>query len=261
MSVDAEKVDTLLQYILLVAGSLDARMDRGLGPIHLIKYVYLSDLAYAEHNQGKTLTGVRWQFYKFGPWSQEVNARINPALNQIHATRTDFTSDYGNDDWCRWKLESNGLLEEKERLLPLAARIRLPREIKNFAHDTPDLLDYVYKTGPMLSAKPMKYLDFHLAYSANLNIQDSQPTKYSVLSKGKKKRLAERMESLKKSRKEQQKPKLVCPVSSQRYDEVYKEGIKWLASLAGPKFSDTTMDVQFSDEVWNSMARKGDDLS
>jgi hypothetical protein len=43
-------------------------------------YVYLADLAYAEANRGKTFTGIDWQFYKFGPWSQTVNDRIEPAL-------------------------------------------------------------------------------------------------------------------------------------------------------------------------------------
>ena len=65
-------IDLLLQYALLVAGEEDEHTDRQLGPIHLIKYVYLSDLAFAERNDGKTFTGVNWQFYKFGPWSQAV---------------------------------------------------------------------------------------------------------------------------------------------------------------------------------------------
>jgi hypothetical protein len=66
----SSKIDLLIQYAILIAGQEDEYFDRQLGPIHLIKYVYLADLAYAEHNYGETFTGIDWQFYKFGPWSQ-----------------------------------------------------------------------------------------------------------------------------------------------------------------------------------------------
>ena len=259
MAIDTKKIDTLIQYVLLVAGSLDDWTNRSLGPIHLIKYVYLADLAYAKRNHGKTLTSVHWQFYKFGPWSQEVNARIDPALNEIHAIRKKIESDYGNDDWCRWSISSDHLLKEKERLLPLLAHARLPKEIKDFSNDTSRLLDYVYKTTPMLSAKPMEYLNFRLACPKTKDTYTPEPTKYSALSKRKKKLLAERAGTLTKPKKE--KPKLICPVANQRYDEVYDEGVKWLDSMAGPGFSDTTVDARFSDEVWDSVTRKGNDLS
>jgi hypothetical protein len=44
----SNKIDLLIQYTLLVAGQEDEYLDRQLGPIHLIKYVYLADLVYAE---------------------------------------------------------------------------------------------------------------------------------------------------------------------------------------------------------------------
>lgn len=261
MPVNTEQIDTILQYALLVAGSLDNRIERGLGPIHLIKYVYLADLAFAEHHQGKTLTGVRWQFHKFGPWSQEVNARIEGALNQIYATRMEFKSDYGKDDWYRWCIECGDLLEEKERQVPLMARLRLSKEISKFSNDTPSLLDHVYKTEPMLSAKPGEYLNFESVYSDTRSILAPEPTKYSLLSMKKKKHLANRMMELKQSKKVEQKRMLVCPVADPRYDDVYDQGVRWLDSLAGPEFSDMTLDAHFSDDVWNSMTRKGYDLS
>lgn len=81
--MDSSKVDKIIQFALLVAGEEDDFRDRQLGPIHLIKYVYLADLAYAKHHDGETFTGAKWQFYKFGPWAQEVNQRIEPALLYI----------------------------------------------------------------------------------------------------------------------------------------------------------------------------------
>ena len=60
MSFDATKVDLVLQYALLLAGQEDDYFDRQLGPIHLIKYVYLADFAFARRNRGETYTGVDW---------------------------------------------------------------------------------------------------------------------------------------------------------------------------------------------------------
>ena len=48
----SSKIDLLIQYAMLIAGQEDEYFDRRLGPIHLIKYVYLADLAYAERKCG-----------------------------------------------------------------------------------------------------------------------------------------------------------------------------------------------------------------
>ena len=44
--MDRDRVDLLIQYALAVAGQNDFG-ERELGPIHLLKYVYLGDLAHA----------------------------------------------------------------------------------------------------------------------------------------------------------------------------------------------------------------------
>lgn len=81
MPVDTDKIDLIIQFALLAAGDEDDFFDRQLGPIHLIKYVYLADLSFAKRNNGESFTGVDWEFYKFGPWSQQVNERVEPALS------------------------------------------------------------------------------------------------------------------------------------------------------------------------------------
>ena len=117
MPSDTSKIDQIIQYSLLVAGDKDSNYDRQLGPIHLIKYVYLADLSYARSNNGNSYTGINWQFYKFGPWSQTVNSRIEPALLAIHAIKSQFSSDYEDrEDWVRWELRNDSLLNEKQRL-------------------------------------------------------------------------------------------------------------------------------------------------
>ena len=77
---------TLLQYSLVVAGQ-GTGWDRELGMIHLIKYVYLADIAYAEKHKGQTYTDILWRLYRFGPWAEEVYQRIEPALTAIGAEK------------------------------------------------------------------------------------------------------------------------------------------------------------------------------
>jgi hypothetical protein len=150
MAVVTNRIDLLIQYVLLVAGENDETSERELGPIHLIKYVYLGDLAFALRNQGQSFTAAKWQFYKFGPWAQEVNERIRPALLAIGADEKSFVSDYeGKEDWVRWSLRDDQLLDQTERAIPPAVTMHLRGDIRRFGKDTPGLLDYVYRTPPM----------------------------------------------------------------------------------------------------------------
>jgi hypothetical protein len=83
--VNQARCDQPIQFALIEAGRQDEYTDRDLGPIHLLKYVYLADLAHADRQGGKTFTGARWTFYHYGPWAHGVYARIDPALAAIHA--------------------------------------------------------------------------------------------------------------------------------------------------------------------------------
>ena len=95
MPSNTSRIDLLLQYALLVAGEEDEFFDRQLGPIHLIKYVYLADLAYAKRNAGETFTGMAiGGSTSLAPWYQTVNERIEPALCAISAAKQTFPSDY-----------------------------------------------------------------------------------------------------------------------------------------------------------------------
>ena len=73
--MDIERVEKILKYILAAAGQEDPGQ-REVGPIHLIKYVYLADLIFAEKHEGETYTGAPWRFHHFGPWSPKVYSRI-----------------------------------------------------------------------------------------------------------------------------------------------------------------------------------------
>ncbi|MEX2163196.1 MAG: hypothetical protein WD823_02985 [Sulfuricaulis sp.] len=265
MPLDPNHVDLLLQYVLLVAGEEDKHIDRELGPIHLIKYVYLADLAYARSNAGKTFTGIDWQFQSFGPWSQAVHERIEPALLAINSDKKTVPSNHEDkDDGIRWSLRDERLLQEREWKLPTDITMHLKRYVHRFGKDTPSLLDHVYSTKPMLSAAPNEHLDFSLAVEAASSAEsEPRPLRRDNLSEKKKKKLNERMRALTEQHKTR-KPKelrLVHPVQHPRYDEIYQAGIAWLDDLAGQPLTPGKKAAEFSDEVWKSATRKGGDVS
>lgn len=265
MSADPSRVDLLLQYALLVSGEQDEFSDRQLGPLHLIKYVYLADLFHARQHNGVTFTGLEWKFYNFGPWAQPVYERIEPALNAIGAEKRSFQSDYEDKhDWVRWHLSDEKLLEKIEDLLPLGITSGLKGDVRRFGKDTQSLLHYVYNTEPMLSAAPNEFLDFTgVANEISTNESMPKPLRMDSLSNRKKKQFKERMRELrtKYKNREREEQKLINPIKGARYDDIYNEGMSWLDSLAGEPLRDSKHVVRFSDEVWKSPTRKGGDVS
>lgn len=262
--MDIHKVDKIIQYSLLIAGEEDDSFERQLGPIHLIKYVYLADLDYAASHNGETFTGVKWQFYKFGPWAQEVNNRIEPALLCINAEKKTFPSNYGDrDEWVRWAVSNDSFRNELERELPLVIKSTLQRDIHRFGKATPELLSYVYSTKPMLSAAPREYLDFSILITTPKNLPHIQSND-EPLSIKKQKTLKANLQNLRTQNAERlsakRKNHLVTPPMSPRYDEVYFEGLKWIDSLAGERIPEGDKDVVFSDSIWKSPSRSGDDF-
>ena len=265
MPADPSRVDLLLQYALLVAGEQDEFLDRQLGPIHLIKYVYLADLFHAKRNNGSTFTGTEWQFYKFGPWSQSVYERIESALNSIGAERQSFESNYEErEDWVRWSLSDEGQLEEIGNQLPFAITSGLKADVRQFGQDTQGLLHYVYRTEPMLSAAPNELLDFTVVtQDISMDEPVTTPLRMDSLSNKKKKQFKERMRELREkyhngeyaSAIERKDGKMVNP-----FRQPTAEVHEWLDSLAGEPLREGEYVVQFSDEVWKSATRKGGDV-
>ena len=157
--IDDKKIDLIIQFALLVAGQEDDFFSRKLGPIHLLKYVYLADVYYAEKHVGETFTDTDWVFFNFGPWSPYVHSRIEPSLQYIRAEKDNFESKYGGDV-TRWYKTDDDLLSRCRRSLPSEITVRLKNDVHKYLTDTPSLLDYVYKTKPMLVAAPSSRLDF-----------------------------------------------------------------------------------------------------
>ena len=113
--MDLEKVDKLIRFVLLVAGTEDDFRSRSLGQIHFIKYVFLADLAYAARHGGATFTSAPWRFHHFGPWAAPVQQRIEPALAVYGVQRNELESKYG-EDFVRWQWRDDGELICASRL-------------------------------------------------------------------------------------------------------------------------------------------------
>ena len=192
------------QYALLLAAEEDWDR-RELGPIHLLKFAYLADLAYAKHNRGETFTGVNWTFHNFGPWSVEAHNAIEAAGDAIGAEKRDIPSD-DEGDFVRYVIKGDSDdLKRKERELsqqiPMDIRGTLQKSVHNFASDTQKLLHAVYATAPMLVAAPGEQLDFQQAVQEPQAVYATAPTEASPppLSKKKQSQLKSRMAELRKN--------------------------------------------------------------
>lgn len=261
MTPDTSRVDRLVQYALLVAGERDDIGDRQLGPIHLIKYVYLADLAWAAANDGATFTGIEWRFHKFGPWSNAVNERISPALQFLGASHRDYESDYEDrDEWRRYWMRDSRRLDEIQATIPPAIAMSLRPAILKFGKDTADLLHLVYLTPPMVEAAPGEILDFRTAVRVRVAESEKQQPRVAELSDKKQKQLRQRLMSLRQGRAQHRvSVKRVNPVSKPNLDDAYFEGIAWLNSLGGEDLAEGKHTVEFSADVWKSDTRKKKD--
>lgn len=260
--MDLNRVDLILKYCLACSGQKDPG-ERELGPIHLIKYVYLADLYYAERHQGKTFTGIPWQFYNFGPWSLEVFQRIEPVIRETGATERRYVSTKYDNDAIRYSLDDDEMFQSLEQQLSLDLAGRLALSIKSFGSDTSSLLHYVYATPPMLQAAPRDILDFTIVAGFEEEIpeeqRDTEVAKKPQLSKTQKKKLdAElqtRKERIKTRLSEKSHRKRVSPPTPPPYEEVFFRGLEWLDSLAGEPIEESQGELNVSPEIWNSRAR------
>lgn len=252
--MDAAQVDKLMQYALAVAGESDDWKDKDLGPIHLVKYVYLADLAYAER-KGTTLTGAPWRFYHFGPYCNEVWKRVEPAMAAMMAEDKSFESAHRDEDVLRWRSSD----PERDRAdagagLHITAKLAIERSVREWGSDTQGLLHHVYNTRPMLRAAPNDLLVF----------EPLEPTeKFEPLpppTKKEKKQARARIEALREKLAERQaarEPRRTKPMRSPRYDDVYTDGVAWLDELAGESPPEHEGVMSIDDSVWRSETRGG----
>lgn len=264
MTLHTDRVDGMVQYALAVAAEADDPRDRELGPIHLLKYLYLADLSFARGNRGATFSGTRWQFYKFGPWSAPMLDRIHAAVNAAGAQERRFSSKYREDNF-RWLLSGVDATRLAEKLpRPVAAAIH--GNVTRFHNDTVSLLHFVYKTDPMLATAPGEMLNLEPdpgsqsqghEFSAG-EASSSQPL--PEVSRTRIKRLKERLATISAERRARRLEEFVIPEPAPVHDEVYSRGVEWLDQLAGTPMSSTRGRLVFDDTIWKAPSRRDSEL-
>jgi hypothetical protein len=256
------RLDLVIQYALAVA-------DNDLAAIHLIKYVYLADLAYARTHGGETFTGTSWVFLHYGPYSKEVHDRIPDAAKGAGAEIREKRRSEDDKDYISYKGSDEQRAEKLRDQLPPEVASAVRWTVTDHGADTSALLDEVYRTQPMLSAAPGESLDF--------TAESSEPTQASPRSL-----MQESISAAKpawKIRKEDRaaRERITAEVQrrlaakraskgpatgpSPRYDSLYRDGVKALDSLAGEAVPQGEGEATFADSVWKSPSRRDPDAS
>jgi len=161
--LERTRIANLVEFALAAAAREDLG-NRQLGEIHLLKMVYLADLAYAETHDGKTFTGVPWVFHNFGPWDVALHALLATLLASSPYRSEHKASILG--EYTRYAIaeddpeEIETRFRDLERALPAEAASTVKWAVRQFGADTQDLLHHVYRTEPMLRAAPEDLLDF-----------------------------------------------------------------------------------------------------
>jgi hypothetical protein len=254
--LDTRRTDLLLQFILAKAAESDDWRDRELGPIHVLKYCYLADLAFAERNHGRPFTGAAWQFYHFGPWQAAIHERIEPALVAAGAMVKRIPARY-EGDFVRFALGGDAaprILDAADHELPTGVIGAIAAAIREHGADTASLLRHVYLTRPMLNAAPGEILDLKPSTETEPTpIQDQ----HSVGKRQQRLRshaaAALRLEYQERRRKPATNSP--TPAPPPRYDDIFQAGTEWLDSLAGKTVSPLQGEVTIGESVWKSEQR------
>lgn len=255
--MDASKIELIVRYALARAAHGDTPWERQLGPIHLLKAVYLADLAFAERNQGASFTGAEWVFYHYGPWSPAVMGCVRAVAVAI-AMETVYSSTKYESDTVRWSIadleEAAEVEAAAERDLPGPVMSAVKRAVRDYGTDTTGLLHHVYGTPPMLNAAPHERLDFTSAV-ASAPPQAAAVEQPPISRRQEKKReeaLRELHERAKKKLTElRERRALMTPARRPRYDEVFVAGQRWLDELGG-SVEEAEGEVEFDEGVWKS---------
>jgi hypothetical protein len=259
--MDTSRCDKVIQFALLEAGRQDDYTERELGPIHLLKYVYLADLEHAERRNGETFTGAHWTFYHYGPWAQEVHQRIEPALAAIDADKQLIPSAKYDDDFVRWRKRDDELYDRLERELPLPVVSSIRRNVRKFGKDTRELLQQVYATGPMRRAIPRGELEFFVAEPVergNASVKAEPRTARQLKKQAARVAQAKVDIKVKLAARRAARAKRAAVAQPPRYDDVFFQGLSWLDELGSGGEGEGRGEAEFDDDVWTSDTRGED---
>ncbi len=258
------RIDQILQYALARAAQADDFRERELGPIHLLKYVYLADLAYAKSNDGATYTGTDWRFHHFGPWSADVHGRITPALVEQAGAATRSVPSPSGDDYVPYQFSTSQADQIEAAIgprLPPNVSGALARAVHEHRSDTADLLRHVYLTAPMLAARPNDALDF--ASTIEPDEPSVPPAPRVRRTTAEKRRRTAALEAGRTRIRQlvaKRRSARAVPDPPPRYDDVFFAGLEELDREAGTPLKASSGTLSFDDSVWLSSQRRGPEI-
>lgn len=267
--MNQQAVADLVRFALATAARLDQRVD--LGPIHLMKLLFIADWAYAQRHNGETYTGIPWKFHHFGPYCDGVVAELERAVPTVGTQDRSFFGSKSGKQVKRWAAErdesTDDLFLNLEGLLPAEVVGAIKRTVQTQGGATYALLHEVYGTLPMRRAAPGELIDFRAAVQGFREEPDPLPDAAPVLdikpidpglSATRKKKQEKAFELLKLRMQEALRRSgepsgliIVEPVE----DEVFEQGLAWLDPQIEPLPSfQATLNID--PNVWHSSTRR-----
>lgn len=255
-------VNDLLRFALATAARQDEFAFRELGPIHLMKLLYLSDWAHSRTHGGETLTKIPWVFFHFGPWGATLDPYLKATIPAMGAVERRFPAPEDKEGF-RWSFPRDQKTEQLflmlERTLPSEAARVVARAVKDFGSSTYSLLDFVYRTPPMLVTAPRQPIDFKKAfeeYYAELGgvepVAEVPSTLFDLSATKQRRRLEAKRKRVQEALKITESLIMEEPV----LDEVFQEGTAWLDGLGGVALGPRQGQMQIDASVWDSPMRR-----
>lgn len=265
----ATNVEKILQFAVARAAQEDFG-NRELGPIHLLKLIYLADLEYAAGHEGRTFTDTPWRFHHFGPWDNSAFQAITPAMEAVGAKARPVVSVRFESETTFWSMDhrdpyTTELYEKLDGELPASLTSAITHAIHEFGRDTAALLDFVYKTPPMVTAAPGERLDFTKAIRAQQTFHAFIPQIPASPSRSQRRAQEDKkqafLERLRRTPASGPRPGCVVPPPAP-VDDLFANGVRWLDSLAGSPVPEIQNGVlEFDPSVWTSDMRTPSELS
>lgn len=272
--MNQQAIRDLVRFALAAAARLDRRVD--LGPIHLLKLLFLADWAFAQRHEGNTFTGIPWRFHNFGPYCYEAVAEVESIANSTGAQDRSFLGSKSGREVKRWSVERDGfnddLYYELDRSLPPEVSRAIQQTVQSQGSATYPLLHQVYSSLPMRCSAPGEIINFTAAVRELLGDQDSTRQEDSgpeipvvdlrkpdpSLSSTQRKKhdrafcqLRERMDKALLVADESDGLVFFEPTE----DEVFDQGMSWLDPQGDSRLS-FAANFQIHPSVWHSPARR-----
>ncbi len=239
--------DRLLHNLIAHTVSQLADMDTGFGKTKLVKLLYLIDVENYRRRR-KTLSGLEWRFYHYGPYAFEIDEALEELSLDI-PQETVTTRQGHNAIVFRSTRDLSPILSDYVKLPELRL---VNRTIQEWGEtDFNSLLNHVYfHTEPMKDAKRGDILDFSTVQRRRVNQSADQVPQLPEA------RLEEYKARFKEAKAKRVRQTLDPPP---RFDRVYREGVARMNREEGQAHGVVPGPIHISEEVKASIREQEDE--